>query len=463
MCAANGERISPNFSSSTLSCLGKELMDLGEKIMKVKDLSKYDQLAEENQRLEGKLRSTIKELKGAKDDIEDLEAEKETLKDEFGKRYTEWNSSINKEEELKKQIDNLQTKLKKANNEAESDRNMAIKLQKQLNSNKKATDGLKNSLEETKGELKSKDLELNGAKQALKFCESELEKQKGELGIENLRLQDLAADFSTLAVKCHELAKKFFYTELQEYPISDEYWKRLCDSGFVGATLRKTPWSNSIPAQCIRMATAENIIAHKLSSNIFKQYYLPALASERKTIDDVLKKLDQPHKEAIFRVQLLAAYEAQEQDYIRTLVEATLDEISKPLNLLLFTPASRENFRSALKEFLSEALKLWRTVQRSAIKGQVRNKPEHSIFNDSEDPFWGQNEDYNDSSVEVPDDQIPPQEEPVMSLFPQVLLGSNVVYNGCALWSDQKVVVAANIEFIQGRGKVPSVYQAMGG
>lgn len=229
-------------------------------------------------------------------------------------------------------------------------------------------------------------------------------------------------------------------------------WKELESSGFIRAAPKKILLSNSIVAQCLRMATAEKIIADKLCTHIFKEYYLPESSPSRAVIDDVLTRLNDGNsfKEAIFRLQLLAAYESDEQDYIVSLVESTTKEIVKLLNPLLFTSAAREGFQSALRELLKEAVQLWSSAQRSASKWRVLNDPELRGFNGIQEQDWGLNEEY-DQAVELTGDQIMHRDErdPVISLFPQLSVSGSVVYKGCVLWSDQNTVVAANIEFGQ--------------
>lgn len=224
-------------------------------------------------------------------------------------------------------------------------------------------------------------------------------------------------------------------------------------SGFIRATPKRTPLTNSVAAQYLRTATAEKIIAEKLCSNIFRDYYLPQASSAQGILDDVLALLNErnPHKEAIFRLQLLAAYEPYEEDYVISLVESTIEEIVKILDPLLFTPDVREGFQSALRRLLVDAVKLWRPVQRSASKGWVSNDPEIGGFRDGQDQIWDSNEEY-DKAVELSEDQkahIPDQADPLISLFPQLSVGEKSVYRGCALWSDQNAVVAANTEFNQ--------------
>jgi len=129
---------------------------------------------------------------------------------------------------------------------------------------------------------------------------------------------------------------------------------------------------------------------------------------------------------------------------------ATAD-VLKVLDPLLYALGTREEFQTALSKLFEEAVKLWKTVQRSAKKASVTNNPEYMHHNDDQMSSWDLNEEY-DTAVGLTNEQmshIPDQPEPIMPLFPQVCIGKDMIYPGCALWSDQNTVVAACIEFEQ--------------
>ncbi|KAH8648144.1 hypothetical protein BGZ60DRAFT_423208 [Tricladium varicosporioides] len=94
---------------------------------------------------------------------------------------------------------------------------------------------------------------------------------------------------------------------------------------------------------------------------------------------------------------------------------------------------------------------LWRSIQRGPAMGSVLNDPDQRSFGNDQNQDWDMNEEY-DSAVDLAEDQkkhVPDQSEPVISLFPQLSVDGVVICRGCALWSDQNVVVAATIEFSQ--------------
>jgi hypothetical protein len=69
------------------------------------------------------------------------------------------------------------------------------------------------------------------------------------------------------------------------------------------------------------MAAAEKIIAQKLCTNIFRQYYLPESFADWQAMDSVLERLlrENSRDEAIFRLQFLSAYKSEEGRHVRAL------------------------------------------------------------------------------------------------------------------------------------------------
>jgi hypothetical protein len=201
------------------------------------------------------------------------------------------------------------------------------------------------------------------------------------------------------------------------------------------------------------------MIAEKLCSRIFQQYYLPHSIADRHAIDEVLKRCyeDNPYKEALFRSQLLSAYQSDEQPFVESLVESTTGDLTRVIAPLLFTTGGREKFTTSVSKFFHTAIRLWKLVQKSDTRGRANNDPEETALDDGQKESWEENEEYS-SAVKLSAEQRARHLHPadhVMSLFPRILIGSELVYGGCALWSDQSVVVAASEEsFAQGPGGI---------
>jgi hypothetical protein len=189
------------------------------------------------------------------------------------------------------------------------------------------------------------------------------------------------------------------------------------------------------------MAAAEKVIACKLCSNIFQQYYLSGSGFARQAIDDVLKRLSNtsPHEEAIFRLRLLSAYKQEEQQHVTSVMAFTISEVVGILGPLLALN-SRDGFQGEFDKLLQEAVKLWRPVQRSATSAVVDNDLE---------PDWGKHKDYDTAMGSNADQVVQVPSNPIEPLFPRVSIGDDILCQGYALWSGQNTVVAAGIEYSQ--------------
>lgn len=193
-------------------------------------------------------------------------------------------------------------------------------------------------------------------------------------------------------------------------------------------------------------------MADKLCTNIFRSYYLPETNADRGVIDNILRELGKsnPYREAVFRLQLLAAYEPYEEEFVTKIVDFTVGEVVEILDPLLFSPEAGEGFQLALRKLIADAVQLWRIVQRSEKKGEVSNDPEYLGSSGAQEQCWASNEVY-DNEVVLTGDQTShiSDLDPVMPLFPRLSIGEKVIYRGCALWSDQNAVVAGSFEFVQ--------------
>jgi len=442
----------------------KEFLNMGNKIFEEKDaIADYDQLLDDKKELEEKLATKTQEyedkvkeiatLQAAADErVATAETKSEGFIEQFQKRFKEWDAATSKESKLESQIETLKQELTDAKTKAQSaEAGIGVMQDKLFASQNKMVD-MEKELILLKKEHSSRMLELKGTRGELQACQTEMEKEKRELGLEYPLVEDLAKLFRNLSEGVHSMAKNFFCVNLPEELPTEDLWNRLDTSGFLKLAPRKMPLSNSMAARCLRMATAERIIGDKLSTEIFRQFYLPHSTTGTELINEITNHLDKrsSFKAAVFRLQLLAAYEVEEELFVAHLVEKTTVKVVKILEPLLCAPGSLQDFHSALRKLFQEAVKLWQSVQRSASKSWVTNDPESRHYNNDQDN-WEQNEDY-DTAVGLTNEQksqIPEDDEPLIPLFPQVSMGNDVIYPGCALWSDQNAVVSASIEFSQ--------------
>jgi hypothetical protein len=204
------------------------------------------------------------------------------------------------------------------------------------------------------------------------------------------------------------------------------------------------PYSDTIASRYFRMAVAEAVMACKLSSHIFRRFYLPDsfMQDEVKAIMDELYSVS-PRREAIFRMQLLSGYKPEiVQSHIENVVRLAVEEVVNTLDPLLFSEDAKQNYRSELEKHYQEGTTLWQQIQWNEKRGIVENSPS---------PDWEEIEDYNtDVSPELSMDQmlIDP-DDPIMSLFPRLRIDGILepLCIGYALWPNQNIVIAGFAEY----------------
>lgn len=194
----------------------------------------------------------------------------------------------------------------------------------------------------------------------------------------------------------------------------------------------------------MRMAVAQSIISHELCASIFRSYYLPRSHAERELIDDLLQKISSTnaHRGAIFRQAVLCAYEGSEAiEHEAKIVKSISNKISKILTPLLFTSENLQSFMIELQRFLQEAVQLWKIIQRCIQQGDVDGTPNVG---------WNADKDYDQKASFSTGQEISAAHSfPILSMFPRMVVGDITIHPGCAVWSGQSMVVAANSEFFQ--------------
>ncbi|KAH8654980.1 hypothetical protein BGZ60DRAFT_532613 [Tricladium varicosporioides] len=421
----------------------KEFIALGKELFSEKDLVEYDQLLTEKRDLLDLNKNLKQQLQSKDEAISKLKEENANQFDKFEKRVVARDTWKKKEKDLENKL----TEAIKTTTEADENvkvlkatiKDLEIKLQ----NNEKRLGDMKTHLEVTKKDLESREYELKGVKIDIESMQA----QPRRLGLVRVNHKALSEKFRALRVESHGIAKTFFRTELPPHLL---LMKELESSGFLRAAPKKIPATNSDAAQCLRMATATGIIAERLCTCIFRPYYLPSLPYDQIVVNRIFKLLEEKDdfRETVFRLQLLAAYESEEEVFVNNLVHSTVNDIAEIVDPLLFRPGAREDFRSRLKMFINDAVEVWRNIRKSPWKGVASNIPENIHPSSDHEEAWILNREYDDA-VKLADDQIPfiHLQEPILSLFPQLSFDEEITCQGCALWSGQKTVVSAGIEY----------------
>lgn len=206
---------------------------------------------------------------------------------------------------------------------------------------------------------------------------------------------------------------------------------------------RLIPVSNSDASKHFRMAAAESIIAKNLADKLLQPLYIVDL-TVKKALEDVLDRLftKNPRQESILRSLLLAACVSEGDTRESRIIKAVVDDVKNILKPLLFEQTQHDAFVTGLHTLLCEALDLWSQAQKS---------PERILAStEVENGEWGFHDEHEDA-VSLTAEQtafVPSSEEPLMALFPRVysVTASAALHSGFALWSNQGIVVAGDLE-----------------
>ena len=216
---------------------------------------------------------------------------------------------------------------------------------------------------------------------------------------------------------------------------------KLQQSQFMSTISRPIPISNTESSKLLRVAATEAIISMKLSERIFQP--LSVLKSpDRRVLYDILDRLSsRPKQEAILRTILTSLFASEANE--TSLVASITEEVDQVLAPLFLNQVDRVAFKIDLKAFLHSAVETWSRTQKSPEK--VIASSEGKAWD------WGFHQEH-ETVIQVTSEQIalaPVYDYPVMVLFPRVYVdpGATPLHRGVALWSDQSVMIAGDLEF----------------
>ena len=199
--------------------------------------------------------------------------------------------------------------------------------------------------------------------------------------------------------------------------------------------------TNSPVAKLCRRAAALHIISARITTDIFKPCYLHETSEANEAIKGILhqQSLDEKKQRIVRALLLLYPAEVVDKTIVRT-VKNTADEVVRILSPILGNQT--ENFRTELIEVLHKAVNLWRKTQRSGEMVEASTQ---------KDGYNGWKTIREFGNFDKPSDMPKPPHGPDhLNLFPYVYILSNgrdiPIYPGLVLWSDQKVVIAAEEE-----------------
>jgi len=192
-------------------------------------------------------------------------------------------------------------------------------------------------------------------------------------------------------------------------------------------------------------AMVEEAIGIAIQKHIFVDFYYPGDPLVRNAMSTALDALS-PLRQRVVRCQFLADGAPTEDD-CHAAAGAALRDVSTTLAPVLSDQAPGESFRDCLGDLFLEATDVWGEIQRARGRAVATMSPEMAAP-DGENAI-GRHAEYG--PLLTPQNGVSGTgAEPAASvtlLFPQVLIRDDKkqtkVFNGFALWSNQKVVFQA--------------------
>ena len=204
---------------------------------------------------------------------------------------------------------------------------------------------------------------------------------------------------------------------------------------------RPIPISSSQPSKHLRMAAVEAIVSMKMMEKIFQPLFT-VQSPDRNVFCNALDRLSKsPKQEAILRTILTTAFVSDVRE--TSLVNAIVEEIDLVLAPLFLSQVDRVAFKIDLKALLHSAAEIWSRTQKS---------PEKIVASSEGRPWdWGYHQEH-ERAVRLSAEQIalaPISDYPLMILFPRVYIdkAETPLHRGFALWSDQSLMIAGDLEF----------------
>ena len=197
------------------------------------------------------------------------------------------------------------------------------------------------------------------------------------------------------------------------------------------------PWSMSKEAKLMRCAFAEHVFAKALVDHVFvdiSSIHAPVLQQAASTILGFLNGRD-AQREAIVRSQLLAVLSDDDSD-MECAIHFAFQYVRDTLDAVVPPGDARDRVDVMMAGLLREAASLWMPFRRSRYRISAELNVHWRQLVRADDCY----RDYGDPELGRHTYEI------VVPLFPQIVMGQNILVNPRVLWSDQGAVVSAREE-----------------
>ncbi|KAK6070721.1 RNA polymerase rpb1 c-terminal repeat domain protein [Seiridium cupressi] len=370
--------------------------------------------------------------------------EKEILMNNFASQGCTWKEALLQNEVYQQQIETLSVKVEKVSREAQ-------RLQQRLGETEAKHTPCVQELEKSrdqiislKSEIDTKSLDLELQRRNLENAEKKLVAFTKDIGFTDIKPSELQESLAVFANNCHDFVRSFFVPGKGNLGItlkdlSEQNMGSIAPRNFLVLLGVEQP-------QFVEMAIVEAAIADVLISHIFRPHYVLDTLETAELLEHLSEK--KPRREALVRCQLAQAKELSENDTLRM-----ASDVAQRIVGLLFERKTETTikFHDGLVVIFRKGIDMWRAIQRNRLRPRAIGVVNH-------DTDWNENIDKlgdYDSLVNLePEQEVfrPEIVDPLLTLFPRIFMGKEIIHRGFALWPDQNAVVAAHISY-QGLGK----------
>lgn len=202
------------------------------------------------------------------------------------------------------------------------------------------------------------------------------------------------------------------------------------------------PPSNSHASKYIRMVTCLHIVSKTLCVWFFKPCFIPESVAFSESMKELLSQQFSvgAEKERITRAILISTYPSESvKEAMQTAVERASAEIRRLLDPI---GGANEEFRSEIEKIFHQAANLWRGTQHSSKMIEV------SMLEGDFGTEWPLDKANLDPKITETTSTPTAAQFEMLALFPNIYIPEDDIYifPGYALYSDHKIVVAAEEE-----------------
>ncbi|KAK0751435.1 hypothetical protein B0T18DRAFT_387562 [Schizothecium vesticola] len=444
-------KVSKIFDSlNKICCIAKELKDdaLG--------VDELERLLDNQKKLSEQLKAKDAQIADLTAEVESLKTAKSLLWEEFQERYQDLSTELDGLRDVKTDLEETRIKLEEAEESALAAKNenkmLRLGVEKTAEHKKMADEQLKSTLEELEN------LRLRSAGVEVKYREL-----TGLIGEDQLQdrnaivLRTILTEFSEdelegFAAMCHEK----ILTALLAIPIPTPMTPpleipRTASHAMVPAmqpppVARASldsiplPWSTSKEAKLMRCAFAEHVFAKALVDHVFVDIptrHAPVLQQAARTILGFLEGKD-AQREAIVRSQLLAvlSYDSDDDSDMEYAIHVAFEYVRDTLDAVVPPGDARSSVYVMLAGLLRQAASMWMSFRRSRYRISAELDVHWRRLVRADDCY----RDYGDPELGRHTYEV------IVPLFPQIVMGQNILVNPRVLWSDQGAVVSAREE-----------------